>query len=317
MKRIPCAVAAVFAVLAAAALLAQDKKGAVTDVSKADADFAVQGEYVGDVMEDGKAVKFGVQVVARGGGKFRAFTLRGGLPGDGWDKSKKIQSDGTTADGVTKFAGLLGEALIKDGVLTITGAQGKLGELKRVLRRSPTEGAAPPEGAIVLFDGKTAEHFKGGKLTEDGLLMVGCSSKQSFKDFTLHLEFRTPYQPSAGGQGRGNSGVYLHGKWEVQVLDSFGLEGKSDECGGFYGFRKPDVNMCLPPLSWQTYDVEFACGKTDAEGKTGGPVVTVRHNGVVIHEMVELKGATNGGPFNLQNHGNPVHYRNIWLVEKK
>ena len=316
MSRIPHTLAASVA-LFAAVLLAQDKKGAVTDVAKADADFAVQGEYVVEIMEDGKAVKFGVQVVARGGGKFRAVALRGGLPGDGWDKGKKIQADGATADGVAKFSGLLGDAAIKDGVLTISGAAGKIGESKRVVRKSPTEGAKAPEGAVVLFDGKSAENFKGGKLTEDGLLNAGCSSKQSFKDFTLHLEFRTPYQPFAGGQGRGNSGVYLHGKWEVQVLDSFGLEGKADECGGFYGFRKPDVNMCLPPLSWQTYDIEMSSGKPDADGKVAGPTVTVRHNGVVIHENAVLKGAGNGGPFNLQNHGNPVHFRNIWLVEKK
>src|SRR4029077_939988 len=94
------------------------------------------------------------------------------------------------------------------------------------------------------------------KLAEEKFLFRGATTKDNLPVGKLHLEFRTPYQPKAGGQGRGNSGVYILGK-EIQVLDSFGLKGENNECGGFYGSAKPAVNMCLPPLTWQTYDVEI------------------------------------------------------------
>jgi hypothetical protein len=109
------------------------------------------------------------------------------------------------------------------------------------------------------------------------------------------------------------------------VLDSFGLRGENNECGGFYTKARPAVNMCFPPLSWQTYDVEFAAAKYDAAGKKiKNAVATVRHNGVVIHESYELPGATGGGieegpqagPITLQGHGNPVFFRNIWIVAR-
>ena len=155
---------------------------------------------------------------------------------------------------------------------------------------------------------------------QDGRRPFRCAeqgSKKSFKNFQLHIEFRTPFEPFAGGQGRGNSGVYLGNK-EIQVLDSFGLKGENNECGGIYGDRAPDVNMCLPPLVWQTYDIEHRAGKIDPDTKKQAPpTVTVRHNGVVIHDNVVLKGGSNQCNINLQDHGNPVVYRNIWLVELK
>jgi hypothetical protein len=296
----------------------------VTDPAKADADFAVQGEYVGTVAgADGKPAKYGIQVVAQSLGKFRAYGHQGGLPGDGWDKSKKVEADGQTKDGITVFPKLLGSATIKDQVLTITGAGGaKVGELKRVLRQSPTLGSKPPEGAIVLFDATTgAEHFPGAKLTDDKYLGVPATSKRFFaKDFALHIEFRIPYRT------HGNSGVYLQGSYELQLLQSFGKNAGVHDCGAIYGVRAPDVNMTFPPLSWQTYDVDYQVGKFDADGKiTQPPVTTVRHNGVVIHEKVELPDkptgggralSPKGGPLFLQPYGNPTAYRNIWVVEK-
>ena len=110
---------------------------------------------------------------------------------------------------------------------------------------------------MVLFDGTTAENFIDGTLLPDKNLLSEATSKQKFGDYTLHVEFRLSYMPLARGQERSNSGVYLHDCYEIQVLDSFGLEGKIDECGAFYNLREPDVNMCYPPLAWQTYDVEF------------------------------------------------------------
>ena len=106
-------------------------------------------------------------------------------------------------------------------------------ELKRTVRHSPTEGAKPPEGAVVLFDGTTADKFIDGTMSPDKNLMSGATSKQKFGDYTLHVEFRLSYMPEARGQARSNSGVYLHDCYEIQVLDSFGLEGEKDDCGGY------------------------------------------------------------------------------------
>jgi hypothetical protein len=192
-------------------------------------------------------------------------------------------------------------------------------------RKSPTLGAKPPEGAIVLFDGSGVGEFPGAKMTEDKLLLAGAFSKREFGDFTLHVEFRTPFMPNATGQARGNSGVYLQNRYEIQVLDSFGLNGESNECGGLYSLKAPAVNMCLPPLTWQTYDIDFTAAKFDGDKKTRNARATIRHNGVAIYDDMEIPSLTPGGasteapgrgPFQLQWHGNPVTYRNIWVVEK-
>jgi hypothetical protein len=310
---------ACFALLFSAAARAAD-----TD----EADLKIQGEYAGELpTKDGK-MNFGVQVIARGGGKFHLVAYHGGLPGAGWDKGEKIEADGETIDGVTVIKSDQGCAKIKDGVLTVTdGNDQEVGKLNRIERTSPTLNARPPAGAIVLFDGSTPEHFEKGQLTPDGLLKAGVTSKQKFQDFSLHLEFRTPFQPTASGQGRGNSGCYLQGRYEVQILDSFGLAGKNNECGGIYEIRDPDVNMCFPPMTWQTYDIDYTAARYDAAGnKTANARMTVKHNGVTIHENVELPRGTRAhpvkegpeaGPIYLQDHGNPVVFRNIWLVEKK
>jgi hypothetical protein len=178
----------------------------------------------------------------------------------------------------------------------------------------------------VLFDGSNADAWSNGHVDDRKLLAGGTKSNQKFGDFTLHVEFRTPFKPTARGQGRGNSGVYLQDRYEVQVLDSFGLKGENNECGGIYSKIKPRVNACFPPLSWQTYDIDFEAARFDADGKkTKNAVATVRHNGILIHDHVEIPGSTGGGqpekaepgPIQLQGHGNPVFFRNIWIVEKK
>ena len=309
---------------------APSKGGTYIDPAKTDADFAFQGEYVGELIgdKDEDHEKFGMQVIALGGGKFRLVAYEGGLPGAGWsgDKDDRSATDGVLKDGAVIFKDEHGVGTLKGGVLKAVSADGKnLGEFKKVERKSPTLGAKSPKGAVVLFDGKTADKFKGGRMTEDGLLMEGATSKQKFGDFKLHIEFRLPYKPAARGQGRGNSGAYMQGRYEVQVLDSFGLEGKHNECGGIYSIKDPDVNMCLPPLSWQTYDVDFTAAKFDASGKKVKDAhMTVRHNGVVIHKDVKLPKRTTAapvregkdpGPLYLQSHGNPVRFRNIWIVE--
>lgn len=302
------------------------KEGVYDDPAKVDTDFAYQGEFSGEIGSEN--VKFGVQIIAQGDGKFHAVGYSGGLPGDGWNRQDKIEADGQLKGDVVEFVTGEGRAEVsKEGVLSLFDSGNSLvGQMKKANRESSTLGAKPPEGAVVLFDGKSADAFQGGKLTADGLLMQGVTSKEKFGSCQLHLEFRTPYMPKATGQGRGNSGCYLQGRYEVQVLDSFGLAGKQNECGGIYSIKDPDQNMCYPPLTWQTYDIDYTEAKFDAQGKkTAKAMITVKHNGVVIHENVPLDHGTTAapvkegaepGPLYLQDHGNPVRYRNIWLVRK-
>ena len=276
-----------------------------TNAADAGPDFKIQGEYEGKVGGE----KFGAQVVALGDGKFDVYFLTGGLPGAGWDVKTKVKADARTEESKVILTGKWSGA-IGDGKLAGTNPEGVEFALSKIERKSPTVGAKPPEGAMILFDGTSAAEWNGGKIVEENLLFCGVTSKKGITTGKLHLEFRTPFQPKARGQGRGNSGCYIHGM-EIQVLDSFGLKGENNECGGFYGHRKPDVNMCFPPLSWQIYDVEI---KADGENI----VATVWHNGVKVHENFTLKkGPVKPATINLQNHGNPVVYRNIWFAETK
>lgn len=293
---------------------------AFTTPEAAGPSFALQGEYVGGTI--------GADVIAYTD-RYHAVFFHGGLPGAGWDGAGKVEVDGREENGVVRFAGpwnaelsLAGQA---GGVLKGKTDQGAAFELKRVVRQSPTEGAKPPAGAIVLFDGSSADAWNGGKIDERKLLHCGSTTKQAFKDFSLHIEFLLCFKPGGTGQGRSNSGVYLQNRYEVQVLDSFGLKGVDNECGGLYKIASPKVNMCLPPLQWQTYDIDFTAARFDATGaKTQNAKVSVKHNGVVIHEGQELPKQTGGGkpetpdagPIQLQNHGNPVFFRNIWVVER-
>ncbi len=302
-----------------------------TDPDEAGEEYQFQGEYSG-VFDtgDGEEQKFGLQVIALDDGKFKGVAYFGGLPGDGWEGFSKLEAPGELTEGEVILRADEGTATISDGKAVIRATtEEEIGTLEKVERKSPTLNAEPPEGAIVLFDGKNVDQFRGAKLTDDGYLMpaapTGALSKPVFKNFTLHIEFRTPFMPTARGQARGNSGVYLQDRYEVQVLDSFGLEGLDNECGGFYSIKAPDVNMCFPPLTWQTYDIDFTAAEYDDQGnKTKNARVTVRHNGVVIHDDIELPSETPGrkkeGPepqgIYLQWHGNPVVYKNIWVVEK-
>lgn len=316
--------------LAQAQQPAAPKPKAYTDPAHTDDDFVIQGEYTGQI--DGKA--YGVQIWAQGGGKFEAVSYQGGLPGVGWDgdrstvtKTPGLRSEGEKAALFTVKDGTL-KAEVNGQSILVSNADGlRVMELNRTDRSSPTLGAPPPENAVVLFDGKGVNRFPNSRVDEtSGTLMEGVTSEDTFGDCSLHVEFLLPYMPDARGQGRGNSGLYLQGRYEVQMLDSFALEGKDNECGGLYKIAAPKLNMCLPPLTWQTYDVDFTAATYDADGKkTANARITVKHNGVVIHENQELPNATNSapkkeentpGPIYLQNHGNPVRYRNIWVVRR-
>lgn len=197
-------------------------------------------------------------------------------------------------------------------------------------------GHKKPENAVVLFDGKDLSNWQtrggdpAGWEVADGVMTVAegtgdIVTKGKFTDFMLHLEFMEPDMPEAKGQGKGNSGVYLQGRYEIQVLDSYGIEvpGMGD-CGAIYDQFAPLINACKPPLQWQTYDMVFRSARLDDSGQVVDQArITLLQNGVVIHNNVEVRGPTGGamddkvgkpGPLLLQNHGNPVKYRNIWIV---
>ena len=245
----------------------------------------------------------------------------GGLPGDGWkrgDKSTALQAE--LAGGTAKLTGKGFSGTIAAETMKLVNESGTV-ELKRTVRKSPTLGVKPPANAVVLFDGKDADKWQPGKLAKDGYLDAEATTKEKFGSYHLHVEFRLSYMPQARGQARSNSGVYLHDCYEIQVLDSFGLKGANNECGGFYSIKEPAVNMCLPPLQWQTYDVDFTAPKYEGDRKVADARVTVRHNGVVIHDNAELPKCTPGRqkegpaprPLYLQGHGNHVHFNNVWL----
>jgi hypothetical protein len=320
-----------FAAAAANCLLAAERD-AVTQPEKAGIDYELQGEFAGEIESDEGKQKLGIQVIALGNGKFRAVAYVGGLPGDGWSPNDKKHSGvGELKDGQVEFrpenAGADGpSAILKDDTIVVMQDKERVAELKKVVRKSKTLGVKPPKGAIVLFDGSNTDEWENAKLVEGKLLgATGATSKRKFGDHSLHIEFRTPFMPEARGQGRGNSGVYVQGRYECQVLDSFGLEGEDNECGGIYSIAKPAVNMCFPPLAWQTYDIDFTAARYDESGKkTKNARVTIKHNDTIIHDDLELTHGTPGhhaeGPepdsIFLQDHGNPVAFRNIWVVEK-
>jgi len=197
----------------------------------------------------------------------------------------------------------------------------------------------PPPGAIVLFDGKSLEQWTARdgkkpapwKLVEGNAMQatkVDIVTRQKFAgDFKLHVEFRVPYMPKAQGQARGNSGVYLQGRYEVQVLDSYGLKPRKDDCGAIYEVAAPLVNACKAPTIWQSYDITFHSAKCENGKIVQPPRITVYQNGIKVQDNVSIpvkntRAGSGGdpcmpGPILLQYHGNPVQFRNIWLLSMK
>lgn len=296
--------------------------------------FQAQGEYLGKpgapIAAGWGTESVGAQLVARKDGKTGAESLQivlydGGLPGAGWTRGEaRMQFDAPFANGQAKAAKDVVVSL-QDGVLSVQSKDGAaLASLQKLTRKSPTLGQKPPKGAVILFNGSSADAFAKGRMTDDKLLAVGCDSKQGFGAHRIHLEFKTPWKPHARGQGRGNSGVYVQGRYECQVLDSFGLEGQMNECGGVYSIAKPIVNACLPPETWQTYDIQFTAARFEDGKKVRDGRMTVHLNGILVHDELACTHATTahrrkegpepGGLF-LQDHGNPVVYRNIWVTE--
>ena len=305
---------------------------AYTDPAKTDADFPFQGEYTGTVKIDGTDTPVGVQVVALGDSKFSVVAYGGGLPGAGWNSRDKFIGNGNRDGSLVSISGMDGDGVkrrgeIRENVIRVFGKNDSdlIGTLSKTIRKSPTFGTKPPAGSLVIFDGTSVEKLTGGRMTADKLLMQGVTSKDLYSDAEIHIEFLLPYMPKDQGQARGNSGAYIQGRYEVQMLDSFGLEGKNNECGGIYSVAAPSVNMCFPPLQWQTYDISYIAPKYAGDKKTVDGRMTVRHNGVLIHDNVAIPTGTPGGPLGeapgpgplyLQDHGNPVRYQNIWVLPK-
>jgi hypothetical protein len=233
-------------------------------------------------------------------------------------------------------------AFLVSAALAADEPYGDLGDLK-ILKpedKQDVKSVPPPKDAIVLFDGKSFDGWvktngkdkPSWKLLEGGIMQVQgggniITEKKFDGKFKLHVEFRVPYEPKHKGQGRGNSGVYVQGRYEVQVLDSYGLESKKDDCGAIYGVSAPSVNACKAPTIWQSYDIEFTAPVCENGKKKEPARMTVFQNGVKIQDDVKIPvdNTTAGlggdpctpGPIMLQDHGNPVQFRNIWLVPMK
>jgi hypothetical protein len=310
-----------------------------TDPAKVDRDYAIQGEYAGSVDANGQLTPVAARVIALGNGMFDVVAYPGGLPGLGWTGTDRFTGTaartGDAADAQVKIEGTdwtgsprKGE--IRNGEIVVFHDDGsEWTRLPKKPRTSATLGQKPPEDAVVIFDGpgpvNEAATLVDAHVTDDGLLMQGVTTKETFGDAVWHIEFRLPYQPFDRGQNRGNSGAYVQGCYEVQMLDSFGLEGKDNECGGLYSIAAPRANAALPPLEWQTYDIDFTAPKFADGKKVANARMTVRHNGILVQDDVEVPVITPAGPqpeerprgpLHLQEHGCQVRYRNIWVQPK-
>ncbi len=204
---------------------------------------------------------------------------------------------------------------------------------------TPGQGTNAPSDAIILFDGTNLDEWSNkdgaaaGWTVGDGAMTVKkgtgiVKTKRNFGSVQLHLEWRTPAEVVSEGQGRGNSGVFLNGIYEVQVLDSYNNRTYSNgQAASIYKQYMPLVNACKPPGEWQTYDIIYMQPQFNKDGvKVKSGTLTVIQNGILVQNNIEIKGTTpyiglpknpahGDGPLLLQDHGNPVSYRNIWVRE--
>jgi len=222
--------------------------------------------------------------------------------------------------------------LLVAGVPRLAGAQS--------LAETDAPKVPAPKGATVLLNGSDLSAWvnrkdgqPAGWTRGDGWIEVNPGTgdiitQERFQDYRLHVEFWLPYMPEASGQARANSGVYNQGRLEVQVLDSYGQPPRDNEAGGIYQVAVPLRNGSKKPAHWQTYDIVYRAPRFGPDGKqTEKGRISVRHNGLVIHHNVafdartttsglppENKDYSKPGPILLQDHGNKVRYRNIWIV---
>ncbi|MDB5102947.1 MAG: hypothetical protein JWP91_636 [Fibrobacteres bacterium] len=299
--------------------------------AQAGPDFPLVGEFSGTVSgsQTGTGTLLAAQIVAMGKGEFRAVFFPGGLPGKGWSGAGRAETPGKRngtkaefpASGLTAYSAVLsGDSLIGKG----PGGAGF--SLSRVTRMSPTLLMAAPAGTTVLFDGSNLDAWTTAVMDSSRQLRPalgaavesGAVTRKSFGAWSLHVEFRTPFKPDSRGQDRGNSGVVMNSQgWgEIQILDSFGNPPAKDECGGIYNTAPALVMACLPPLTWQTYDIQWtppviaAGGARTQEGK-----MTAWLNGIKIQDGQAIAGLAALSPITLQQHNNPVVFRNVWIAE--
>ncbi|MEA3368136.1 MAG: DUF1080 domain-containing protein, partial [Planctomycetota bacterium] len=308
------------------------------------------GDWQGQYTRDGKRPSrpLVAQVIPRGGGRYaivfhEVFDHRCPVYGRAEGRAEggrlALRGDGFTGEAADDRMTGTGRRLDPRGV-----EEGRPFALERVVRASPRLGAKPPDGAVVLFDGSGFDHWepdRGEAITwkiADGVAHVwptlsehaiatGLRTKRAFGDYHLHVEFRLPLLAEATGQTRANGGISFEDfRWhELQILDSYGLPGYWDECGSIYRIAAPKVNMCAPPGQWQSYDVTYHRPRYAEDGKLLRPArVTVDHNGTVVQNDLALPGGNvpknrlgsrKIGRIRLQNHGDPLAFRNIWVVE--
>jgi hypothetical protein len=291
------------------------------------------GEYEGTFHADSKVTLKAVGKVVDEGDRHRLVLYT--TAETPIDQGAYIEISGQVEGSELALSGLSGgygwKGQIKDGTLTVESGYGQFFEMKKIESRSPNAGLKPPENAVLLLayePGKAPDMSNWTNAAwvalPDGSMQItpkrGANrTKQQFGDIKqLHIEFWLPLEPKERGQGRANSGVYLADRYEVQVLDSFGLLNTSGDCGGIYNVARPRVNASLPPEVWQTYDITFRAPRIDASGKvTELPRLTVIFNGVKIHDNLEIPMARHRakGPLQLQDHGHKIQFRNIWVVE--
>ncbi len=323
-----------------------DVGGVAQEAAPAEAE--VQGLYEGTGSDAGGQFKIEARVVAQGSGNYNVFIRQTRGQGNLARAELKAKTEG---DAVT-LAGKAGQVEWKGrydaGAFRGECLPGGAFQVRRVDKRPPTLGKRPPSGAVVLLDGKDFSEMAlaGGakwdpgkvSLAEDGSIQVpggGMTTKRTFDgSYDLHVEFLIPLMPPAHSQARGNSGVFLTNSDEIQLLDSFGdVTYPGGGCGGIYAYKDPDTMevieslkgqphckfslASLPPLAWQTFDVEYRTHAKDGK-PLGKPRVTVWHNGVKIHDHFEIRGAvipySPKGKFHFQDHGNPVRFRNLWVL---
>jgi hypothetical protein len=327
-------------------------------------ELALQGEYAG---KDGDKT-VAVQVVARKDKSFHALIFEGGLPGDGWDgKAYGLMEGGPVLDGrvtLTSPSHPAGRAVLKEGGLALT-REGRNAHLERVNRKSVTLGMQPPAGAVVLFGGAqpNLDAFE-PRADIEGLtmpmqfgefLMAGAITKRSFRDYALHVEFMTGWEPQNIPWRRADAGIYMLSRYEVAIGDSFGFDfdlsgstsplrpklpdgvtlsqfpaSKGNQaprvCGSVFTYPSSVPNACLPPLVWQTLDIDFQAPRFDREGKkTSKAVISVKLNGHQTVDHLEVNGPTPHGfkgpeapegPLWFEAFGRRVLYRNVWVLER-
>lgn len=294
-------IAASSALLADSGLAAPNKTW--TDAKLAEKEFK-DFHHIGEYLNTAKDKA--LQVTVLKDGKFFVRELKGGLPGEGWDGK-----------------------VSKNYILDEKGLSEALKGFAKTQRQSPTMAKKAPEGAIRMPDGFTK--------VSGGYLKAGGQTKDEFGSFEMHAEFLLPFKPhrNPSNQDKGNSGIYIFNNYEIQVLDSFGLDYHNREanqieleslteqwCGCLYKMKVADLNMSYPPLAWQTYDIHFTAPEFEGGKKVKNARLTLWHNGVKIHDDVELKTGTGAGatrpqlakgPIYFQNHGNPTIFRNVWI----